>query len=77
MTVKVGEVTIIDDLNGLSSVEIQCNDGTIIKAKWKRNSANDFGYDVDEPVVNRTTNRLALMIVVRSVIANYLKGNYS
>jgi len=76
VTITAGDVIIVDDKNGISSVEIQCNDGTIIEADWERNSTNEFGYNIYEPTVNKTTNRLAVMILARKVIANYLNGEY-
>lgn len=76
VTITAGDAIIIDDKNGMSSVEIQYNDGTVIEANWQRNSANEFGYDIYPPKVNRSTNRLAVMISARSVITNYLNGKY-
>ena len=77
VTVKAGDVTITDrEGDGLSHVKIECNNGLVVDADWERNSANDFGYDIYEPEVNRDTNRLAVMILARTVIANYLKGEY-
>lgn len=77
VTVKAGDVTITDrEDDGLSHIKIECNNGLIIEADWERNFANDFGYDIYEPEVNMDYNRLAIMITARSVIANYLKGQY-
>ena len=59
-----------------SHVKIECNNGLIIEADWQRNAYNDFGYDVFEPSVSESYNRLAVMVTVRSAIANSLNGNY-
>ena len=73
----VGNVQITDKGdNDLSHVTIKCNNGMVIDADWRRNSYNEFGYDVHEPSVSETYNRFAVMVTVRSVIANYLNGNY-
>lgn len=73
----VGKVRITDKGDdGLSHVTIECNNGLVIDADWKRNSYNEFGYDVYEPSVSEAYNRFAVMMTVRGVIANYLNGNY-
>ena len=74
--VKAGDVTITDDEDGVSHVKIECNNGLVIDADWKRNSANDFGYDIYEPEVCETYNRLTVMMMARGVIAGYLRGDY-
>ena len=74
--VKAGDVIITDDEDGMSHVKIECNSGLVIDADWKRNSANDFGYDIYEPEVSETYNRLAVMMMARGVIAGYLRGEY-
>ena len=74
--VTAGNVTITDDEDGLSHVHIECNNGLEIDADWKRNPYNDFGYDIYEPVVNRDTSRMAIMLTSRAVIAAYLRGEY-
>jgi hypothetical protein len=76
VTTGVGEIIVIDDKDGISSIEIICNNGLIIKADWIRNSLNEYGYDIYEPEVNRDYNRLAVMITARGAIANYLRGEY-
>ncbi|MFN9912007.1 MAG: hypothetical protein ACK53L_05465, partial [Pirellulaceae bacterium] len=53
------------------------NSGLVAEADWKENPFNDFGYDIYEPTVSETTNRLSLMIMLRGIIANYLKGEYN
>ena len=73
----VGEIVVLDDKDGISSIEINCNNGLIIKADWTRNPLNEFGYDIYEPEVNMDYNRLAVMITARSAIANYLRGEYN
>ena len=75
--VKAGDVTITDDEDGVSHVKIECNNGLVIDADWKRNSANEFGYDIYEPEVSETYNRLAVMMMARGVIAGYLRGEYN
>ena len=72
----MGDVTIRDDRSGISHVKIECNSGLVIDADWKRNSFNDFGYDIYEPTVSRNTNRFAVMTLTRTVIASYLNGKY-
>ncbi len=74
--VEIGDITITDDRSGISHVKIACNNGNVIEADWERNSFNDFGYDVYKPTVTMDTNRLAVMVIVRKVIVNYLDGNY-
>jgi hypothetical protein len=75
--VKAGHVTITDrEDKGLSHVKVECNNGLIIDADWQRNPSSDFGYDIFEPDVNQTYNRLVVMMTARTVIASYLKGNY-
>ena len=76
VTIEAGDVVITDDEDGISNVEISCNNGLVIDADWKRNSSNDFGYDINEPEVNMDYNRFAVMIIARGVIANYLRGEY-
>jgi len=73
---KVGKITITDDEDAVSHVRIDCNNGLQIDADWKRNPANNFGYDIYEPTVNRDENRLAVMMSARMVIAAYLRGEY-
>jgi predicted small secreted protein len=76
VSIEAGEALITDDEDGVSNVEISCNNGLVIKAEWKRNSSNDYGYDIYEPEVNQDYNRLTVMIMARRVIANYLNGEY-
>ena len=73
---KVGIATITDDLSGTSHVCVECNNGLVIDADWRRNVANEFGYDIYEPSVNQDYNRLAVMTTARGVIAAYLRGEY-
>jgi hypothetical protein len=75
--IGVGKATITDKKgNGKSHVKIECNNGLVIDADWERNSFNDYGYDIYEPTINMTTNRLAVMLTARGVIASYLRGEY-
>jgi hypothetical protein len=76
VTIEAGDVVITDDQDGVSNVEISCNNGLVIDADWKRNPYNEFGYDIYEPTVNMDYNKLAVMIMARGVIANYLRGEY-
>ena len=73
--IGVGVATITDDKNGLSHVKIECKNGLIIDADWKR-AYNDFGYDIYESKVSKDYNRLVVMSTARGVIASYLKGQY-
>ena len=73
--IGAGVATITDDKNGLSHVKIECKNGLIIDADWKR-AFNDFGYDIYEPKVSKDYNRLAVMTTARGVIASYLNGKY-
>jgi len=73
---KVGTATITDARSGTSHVRVECNNGLVINADWKRNGANEFGYDIYEPSVNQDTNRLVVMMTARGVIAAYLRGEY-
>jgi len=76
-TVQAGDAIITDrEDTGLSHLKLTCNNGLVINCDWERNSYNDFGYDIYEPSVSRDYNRLAVMILARGVIANYLKGKY-
>jgi hypothetical protein len=75
--IGAGKATITDrGDDGLSHVKIECNNGLVIDADWERNPYSDFGYDIYEPTVSETYNRLSIMITARGVIANYLKGEY-
>lgn len=74
--VKVGKATITDAGSGVSHIRVECNNGLVIDADWKRNPANDFGYDIYEPSVNQDYNRLAVMMTARGIIAAYLRGEY-
>jgi hypothetical protein len=74
--VKLGKVIITRKAQGLSHIQIRCNSGLIINADWKLNPLNDFGYDLYEPEVNETTNRMAVMMTTRGVLAAYLRGEY-
>jgi hypothetical protein len=75
--IGAGKATITDKKgNGYSHVKIECNNGLVIDADWQRNAFNDYGYDIYKPTVNRTTNKLAVMITARGVIASYLRGEY-
>ena len=77
VTIKAGEATITDkEDDGLSHLKLECNNGLVIDVDWKRNPLNDFGYDIHEPVINMTYNRLAVMMLARGVIASYLNGKY-
>jgi len=55
---------------------VECNNGLTIDADWKRNALNEFGYEIYEPEVNITTDKLSVMILARVVIASYLNGEY-
>ena len=74
--IEAGTATITDNPSGTSHVNIACNNGLVIDAHWERNEYNKFGYDIYEPEVNMDYNRLAVMILARSVIAEYLNGGY-
>ena len=74
--IKAGDVTITDDVDGISHVKVECNNGLTIDADWKRNVLNEFGYDIYEPKVNKRSNKLTVMLLARSVIASYLNGEY-
>jgi len=74
--VKLGKVIVTRKAQGLSHIQIRCNSGLIINADWKLNPVNDFGYDLYEPEVNETTNRMAVMMTTRGVLAAYLRGEY-
>jgi hypothetical protein len=77
VTVQAGDAVITDrEDTGLSHLKLTCNNGLVINCDWKRNSYNDFGYDIYEPSISRDYNRLAVMMLARGVIANYLKGKY-
>lgn len=76
VSIEAGEALITDDEDGVSNIKISCNNGLVIKAEWKRNSSNEYGYDIYEPEVNQDYNRLTVMIMARRVIANYLNGEY-
>lgn len=60
----------------MSHIKVECNNGLTIDADWKRNALNEFGYDIYEPEVNITSNKLSVMILARGVIASYLNGEY-
>ena len=74
--ISAGDATITDDLDGISHIKVECNNGLTIDADWKRNALNEFGYDIYEPEVNITSNKLSVMILARGVIASYLNGEY-
>ncbi len=74
--ISAGDATITDDLDGISHIKVECNNGLTIDADWKRNAMNEFGYDIYEPEVNITSNKLSVMILARGVIASYLNGEY-
>ena len=71
-----GKAIFTDNPNSLSHLRLECNNGLIIDADWKRNPLSDFGYDIYEPTVSETTNRLAVMMAARTHIAAYLRGEY-
>ena len=73
---SAGDATITDDVDGMSHIKVECNNGLSIDADWKRNALNEFGYDIYEPEVNITTDKLSVMILARVVIASYLNGEY-
>jgi len=74
--IEAGTAFITDKPEGTSHVKIECNNGLIIDADWERNSYNEFGYDIYEPEVSMDYNRLAVMVLARGVIAEYLNGGY-
>ena len=74
--IGTGTAFITDKPEGTSHVKIECNNGLIIDADWERNAYNEFGYDIYEPVVNMDYNRLAVMVIARGVIVEYLNGGY-
>ena len=73
---SAGDATITDDVDGMSHIKVECNNGLTIDADWKRNALNEFGYDIYEPEVNITFDKLSVMILARVVIASYLNGEY-
>ena len=73
---SAGDATITDDVDGMSHIKVECNNGLTIDADWKRNALNEFGYDIYEPEVNITSDKLSVMILARVVIASYLNGEY-
>ena len=73
---SAGDATITDDVDGMSHIKVECNNGLTIDADWKRNALNEFGYEIYEPEVNITTDKLSVMILARVVIASYLNGEY-
>lgn len=75
--IGLGTATIYDyGENEINSLRLDCKNGLVIEINWKRNVLSDFGYDVDEPVVNKSYNRLAVMMAAKGVIASYLRGEY-
>lgn len=77
--VSVGIGTVIITDNGYSEVNqvrIECNNGNVLSSQWRRNAANKFGYDLEEPTVTETTNRMTVILAIRNTIANYLNGKY-
>lgn len=74
--VGAGKATITDRKSGVSHVRVECNNGLVIDADWKRNPASEFGYDIYEPTVSQDFNRFAVMMTARGVIAAYLRGEY-
>ena len=74
--ISAGDATITDDVDGMSHIKVECNNGLTIDADWKRNALNEFGYDIYEPEVNITFDKLSVMILARVVIASYLNGEY-
>jgi hypothetical protein len=73
---EAGVATFTINRNGPHHLHVVFNSGLIADADWKENSLNDFGYDIYEPQVSQVTNKLALMIMLRGIIANYLNGKY-
>jgi len=73
---KIGTATITDTPTATSHVRVTCNNGLVIDADWKRNTGNEFGYDIYEPSVSRDYNRLAVMMTARGIISAYLRGEY-
>jgi hypothetical protein len=71
-----GTATFTINRSGPHHLRVDFNSGLVAKVNWKENPYNDFGYDIYEPEVSETTNRLAIMIALRAIIANYLKGKY-
>jgi hypothetical protein len=80
VTVKAGDVKITDPekYGSWCDLYMRCNNGLIIECQFKRNPGNfDFGYDITEPTVNMSYNKLAVFVTARGVIKNYLDGNYN
>jgi hypothetical protein len=73
---EVGKATFRLQKNGWNELKVECNNGLIAETRWRPNPADEFGYDIAEPTVNQTTNRLAVMILLRGIIANYMNGKY-
>jgi hypothetical protein len=75
--VQLGTVIITDHgYSEINQVRIECNNGNVLTSNWRRNPANQFGYDLEEPTVTETTNRMAVILAIRGAIANYLNGKY-
>lgn len=68
---EIGNPVVTDATSGMSHVRVECNIGLVIDADWRRNAANEFGYDIFEPSVNQDSNRLAVMMTARGIIAAY------
>ena len=80
VTVQAGEIKITDheEYGSWCDLHMRCNNGLIIECQFKRNPLNfDFGYDITEPTVNMSYNKLAVFVTARGVIKNYLDGNYN
>jgi hypothetical protein len=73
---EVGEATFTLKPGGWSHVSVVCDNGLVASAEWRPNSANQFGYEIGEPKVNRNVNQMSVMLLLRRVIANYLNGEY-
>jgi hypothetical protein len=73
---EAGVATFTINRNGPHHLHVVFNSGLIAEADWKENPLNEFGYDIYEPQVSQDINKLALMIMLRGIIANYLNGKY-
>jgi len=71
-----GTATFTIKRSGPHHLRVDFNNGLIAEVDWKENPYSEFGYDIYEPEVSETTNRLALMLALRGIIVNYLKGEY-
>lgn len=58
------------------SLHYERNDGLILECEFKRGGLTEFGYDLTEPTVNRTMSKFAAFVIARTIIKNFLDGDY-